>query len=46
MRCDRIDFRPGGVAYRHTHPGPGIRYLLFGQITIDTEGRAAHVRAG
>jgi quercetin dioxygenase-like cupin family protein len=38
MRLDRIDFEPGGVAYRHTHPGPGIRYLLFGEITIDSEG--------
>ena len=38
MRCDRIDFDPGGTAYRHTHPGPGIRYLLFGEITIDSEG--------
>ena len=38
MRCDRVDFDPGGVAYRHTHPGPGIRYLLFGQITIDSLG--------
>ena len=38
MRLDRIDFVPGGVAYRHTHPGPGIRYLLFGEITIDSEG--------
>ena len=41
MRCDRVDFRPGGIAYRHTHPGPGIRYLLFGSITIDSEGAAA-----
>jgi quercetin dioxygenase-like cupin family protein len=41
MRCDRVDFEPGGIAYRHTHPGPGIRYLLFGQITIDSLG-AAH----
>jgi quercetin dioxygenase-like cupin family protein len=39
MRCDRIDFDPGGVAHRHTHPGPGIRCLLFGRITIDSEGR-------
>jgi quercetin dioxygenase-like cupin family protein len=38
MRCDRVDFGPGGVAHRHTHPGPGIRYLLFGEITIDAEG--------
>ncbi len=38
MRCDRVDFDPGGVAHRHTHPGPGIRFLLFGQITIDSLG--------
>jgi quercetin dioxygenase-like cupin family protein len=38
MRCDRVDFHPGGIAYRHTHPGPGIRYLLCGRITIDSEG--------
>ena len=36
LRCDRIDFPPGGVAYRHTHPGPGIRRLLFGAIRITT----------
>ena len=39
MRCDRVEFEPGGIAYRHTHPGPGIRYLLYGQITIDSGGR-------
>jgi quercetin dioxygenase-like cupin family protein len=38
MRCDRVDFGPGGIAYRHTHPGPGIRYLLSGRITIDSLG--------
>jgi len=37
-RCDRIDFPPGGVAYRHTHPGPGIRCLLFGSIRIESGG--------
>jgi quercetin dioxygenase-like cupin family protein len=39
MRCDRVDFPPGGIAYRHTHPGPGIRYLLFGSIRIESRGR-------
>jgi quercetin dioxygenase-like cupin family protein len=38
VRCDRVDFPPGGVAYRHTHPGPGIRVLLKGQISIETRG--------
>ena len=38
MRLDRVDFPPGGVAYRHTHPGPGIRCLLFGTIRIESGG--------
>jgi quercetin dioxygenase-like cupin family protein len=35
MRHDRIDFPPRGIAYRHTHPGPGIRYLVHGSLRID-----------
>ncbi len=46
VRCDRIDFPPGGVAYRHTHPGPGIRRLLFGSIRIETEGQAHQYAPG
>lgn len=38
LRCDRVDFPPGGVAYRHTHPGPGIRCPLHGRIRIETGG--------
>jgi quercetin dioxygenase-like cupin family protein len=34
VRCDRVDFPPGSVAYRHTHPGAGIRRLLHGELTI------------
>jgi len=37
LRCDRVDFPPGGIAYRHTHPGPGIRCLLTGSIRIETQ---------
>jgi quercetin dioxygenase-like cupin family protein len=37
VRCDRVDFPPGGVAYRHVHPGPGIRRLLFGELTIEAD---------
>jgi quercetin dioxygenase-like cupin family protein len=40
MRCDRVDFAPGGIAYLHTHPGPGIRYLLHGSIRIDSAGES------
>ena len=38
LRCDRVDFPAGGVAYRHTHPGPGIRCLLHGSIRIESGG--------
>jgi quercetin dioxygenase-like cupin family protein len=38
LRCDRVDFPPGGVAYLHTHPGPGLRVLLHGSIRIETQG--------
>ncbi len=38
IRCDRVDFPPGGVAYLHTHQGPGVRVLLYGSIRIDTAG--------
>ena len=38
LRCDRVDFPPGGIAYRHTHPGPGIRCLLRGSIRIESGG--------
>ncbi len=40
IRCDRVDFPPGGIAYRHTHPGPGIRVLLKGRIRIDAAGES------
>jgi quercetin dioxygenase-like cupin family protein len=41
MRCDRVDFPPGGVAYLHTHQGPGVRVLLKGTIRIETGGAAS-----
>jgi hypothetical protein len=46
VRCDRIDFPPGGVAYRHVHPGGGIRRLLHGSIRIDAPGHSAEYRPG
>jgi quercetin dioxygenase-like cupin family protein len=46
VRCDRIDFPPGGIAYRHTHPGPGIRFLLHGEIDIHTDGHSTSYGPG
>jgi quercetin dioxygenase-like cupin family protein len=42
MRCDRVDFAPGGVAPRHGHRGGGLRCLLRGSLTVtvgDAPGR-------
>jgi hypothetical protein len=38
IRCDRVDFPPGGEALLHTHQGPGIRCLLFGTFRVETDG--------
>ena len=39
MRCDRVDFPPGGIAYRHTHPGPRDPLpALRVDLTIDAAG--------
>ena len=40
LRCDRVDFPPGGEALTHVHQGPGIRCLLQGTIRIDAVGES------
>jgi len=34
MRCDRVDFAPGGEALPHGHRGGGIRCLLAGELEV------------
>jgi hypothetical protein len=34
IRCDRVDFEPGGVAWPHRHRGGGIRCLLTGALDV------------
>ncbi|HUK59650.1 MAG TPA: hypothetical protein VLV50_10510 [Stellaceae bacterium] len=46
LRCDRVEFPPGGVAYRHTHQGPGLRCLVLGSIRIDAGGTSHSYRPG
>jgi quercetin dioxygenase-like cupin family protein len=46
VRCDRVDFPPGGVAYPHTHQGPGIRRLVLGTFRVDTGGRSLEILRG
>jgi quercetin dioxygenase-like cupin family protein len=46
MRCDRVDFPPGGIAYTHTHQGPGIRCLLLGAFTVQVLDKQALFHPG
>ena len=38
LRCDQVEFPPGGIAYLHTHAGPGIRRLHSGALQVQTNG--------
>jgi quercetin dioxygenase-like cupin family protein len=46
LRADRVDFPPRGIAYTHTHQGPGIRVLLRGRFRVETAGRSIVVEPG
>jgi quercetin dioxygenase-like cupin family protein len=41
MRCDRVEFDPGGVALPHRHKGGGIRCLIAGSMELRIEGHPA-----
>ena len=43
IRCDMVDFPLGGIAYTHTHKGPGIRYLMSGSLDVTVNGETAHI---
>ena len=42
----RVDFDPGYVAPRHTHPGEEIIYVIEGLLEYDIGGKTAKVKAG
>ena len=46
IRCDRVDFPLGGVAYTHVHSGPGMRCLLQGELRVEIEDEEILVRPG
>ena len=46
MRCDRVNFPAGGIAYTHVHRGPGIRCLLAGGIRIEVNGKRHDIAPG
>lgn len=38
-----IEFAPGAVAPRHTHPGDELIYVLEGAVTLEIEGQPARL---
>jgi hypothetical protein len=47
MRCDRVDFDPGGVALPHRHRGGGIRCLVAGGLEVTVgDDPPRHLRPG
>ncbi len=46
LRLDQVSFPPAAIAYRHVHPGPGIRYLVRGQLELTSDHRCEVARPG
>jgi quercetin dioxygenase-like cupin family protein len=42
----RVDFDPGYVAPRHTHPGEEIIYVIEGSLEYEIDGKISKVKAG
>jgi hypothetical protein len=40
MRATEVTFAPGGYLGVHHHVGPGVRYVLSGELTFTEGGRA------
>lgn len=46
LRLDQVDFPPKAIAYRHTHPGAGIRYLVHGSLHIQSDHAEQQMEQG
>src|SRR4029078_347495 len=46
LRATELTFAPGGFLGIHHHVGPGIRYVLSGEVTFTEGGRATIYKAG
>lgn len=42
----RVDFDPGYVSPRHTHPGEEIIYVIEGSLEYEIDGKTSKVKAG
>ena len=46
LRLDRVTFPASATAYRHTHSGAGIRYLLSGQLHVAADDHTQVIEQG
>lgn len=46
LRATEVTFAPGGYLGVHHHVGPGIRYVLSGEVTFTEGGQATVYKAG
>lgn len=46
MRLDQVTFPANACAYRHVHPGPGIRYLTCGALEIKSDSHTEMMKPG
>ena len=46
LRLDEVSFPPGAIAYRHTHPGPGFRYLRHGALHLQSDSHGFDAAPG
>ena len=46
LRLDQVDFPPAAIAYEHTHPGPGIRYLVKGGLKLTSDHGNQKIETG
>ena len=46
MRATEVTFAPGGFLGAHHHVGPGIRYVLSGEVTFTEGGQTTIYKAG
>ncbi|SDL01574.1 cupin domain-containing protein [Aliiruegeria lutimaris] len=45
LRLDTVTFPPGATAWRHVHPGPGVRFLLKGELSSEADDHRTTMRA-
>lgn len=46
FRCDSIEMPKGGGAPLHVHPGPGLRCMVYGSMTVDDKGHVEEYGPG